>query len=70
MLLTNKLLKKLLQKRVIIKIRVNTHMQGSHRAPKVSNVLEFDFFIRVPSNVLEFDWMFLNLIFTNFHAHN
>ena len=28
--------------------------QGSHRSPKVLNVLEFDFSIRVPSNVLEF----------------
>ena len=44
--------------------------QGSHRAPKVSNVLEFDFFIRVPSNVLEFDWMFLNVLESDFHAHN
>ena len=41
--------------------------QGSHRAPKVSNVLEFDFFIRVPSNVLEFDWMFLNVLESDFH---
>ena len=30
------------------------HRQGSHRSPKVLNVLEFDFSIRVPSNVLEF----------------
>ena len=30
------------------------HNQGSHRSPKVLNVLEFDFSIRVPSNVLEF----------------
>ena len=29
-------------------------VQGSHRSPKVLNVLEFDFSIRVPSNVLEF----------------
>ena len=36
--------------------------QGSHRSPKVLNVLEFDFSIRVPSNVLEFHWMFLNVL--------
>ena len=38
------------------------YTQGSHRSPKVLNVLEFDFSIRVPSNVLEFHWMFLNVL--------
>ena len=28
-------------------------IHGSHRSPKVLNVIEFDFSIRVPSNVLE-----------------
>ena len=27
--------------------------QGSYREPKVLNVLEFNYFVRVPSNVLE-----------------
>ena len=36
--------------------------QGSQRSPKVLNVLEFQFSIRVPSNVLEFHQMFLNVL--------
>ena len=41
------------------------HIQGndqhSYRSPKVLNVLEFYFSILVPSNVLEFHCMFLDV---------
>ena len=39
--------------------------QGSHMFSKTSNVLEFDLSVRVPSNVLEFNSMFSNVLETN-----
>ena len=41
------------------------YIQGSHMFSKPSNVLEFDLSVRVPSNVLEFNSMFSNVLETN-----
>ena len=52
-------------------VPLGVHLKlGLHRSPKVLNVLEFDFSVRIPLNVLEFHWMFLNFLETDFYQHS
>ena len=49
----------------VANVSIVTRVRTGRRKSRM--FLNLIFFIRVPSNVLEFDWMFLNVLESDFH---